>query len=167
MNAKAPPPPRWLTEKMLGRTELVARFGKAVRKKSVALTNGCFDLLHVGHVRYLKAAKTEADILLVAINSDASTRRLKGPGRPIQPEGDRAEIVASLECVDYVTIFDEPTVGPLIEALEPDVQCKGTDYTEEDVPERETVLNHGGRVAIVGDPKDHATSSLIERLSRS
>ena len=118
----------------------------------------------MGHVRYLQAAKREADLLLVALNSDASVRGLKGEGRPLQREEDRTEIVASLACVDFVTVFDEPTVAPLIELLEPDVQCKGTDYTEESVPEREVVLRHGGRVAIVGDPKDHATTEVLKRL---
>ena len=151
--------------KILTREEAVARLARAARgSKTLALANGCFDLLHVGHIRYLEASAREADILLVAINTDASVRALKGEGRPLQPQGDRAEIMASLRCVNFVTLFDEPTVGPLIEALQPDVQCKGTDYTAESVPEREAVIRNGGRVAIVGDPKDHATTEILGRL---
>lgn len=157
--------PQDIRKKILSRGEAVAKLSRRGRgASSLALANGCFDLLHVGHVRYLQAAKGQADRLLVAINSDASVRVLKGEGRPLQDEGDRAEILASLACVDFVTVFDEPTVVALIEALEPDVQCKGTDYTEESVPERAAVLAHGGRVAIVGDPKDHATSDILRRL---
>ena len=118
----------------------------------------------MGHIRYLQAARREAQLLLVALNTDVSVRGLKGEGRPLQPEDDRAEIIASLACVDFVTLFGEPTVGPLIELLQPDVQCKGTDYTEETVPEREAVIRHGGRIAIVGDPKDHATSEIVKRM---
>ncbi len=151
--------------KILTREEAAEKLGRASRGgKTLALANGCFDLLHVGHVRYLQASKREADLLLVALNSDASVRGLKGEGRPLQCEEDRSEIVASLACVDFVTVFGEPTVAPLIELLEPDVQCKGTDYTEDSVPEREVVLRHGGRVAIVGDPKDHATTEVLNRL---
>jgi D-glycero-beta-D-manno-heptose 1-phosphate adenylyltransferase len=154
-----------IAQKILTREQAVARLSRSSRgRKTLALANGCFDLLHVGHVRYLKASKAEADILLVALNSDASVRGLKGQGRPLQPEADRTEIIASLACVDFVTVFDEPTVGPLVEAIEPDVQCKGTDYSESGVPEREVVLKHGGRVAIVGDPKDHATSEIVKRM---
>ncbi len=162
MSDKLPAP---IQHKILTREEAVARLARAARgAKTLALANGCFDLVHVGHIRYLEAAAREADFLLVAINTDASVRTLKGEGRPLQPQGDRAEIMASLRCVDFVTLFDEPTVGPLIEALQPDVQCKGTDYTAETVPEREAVIRNGGRVAIVGDPKDHATSSMLEKL---
>jgi D-glycero-beta-D-manno-heptose 1-phosphate adenylyltransferase len=154
-----------ILEKILTRDQARAKLARASRgTRTLALANGCFDLLHVGHVRYLQAAKREADLLLVALNSDASVRGLKGYGRPLQCEEDRTEIVASLACVDFVTVFGEPTVAPLIELLEPDVQCKGTDYTEESVPEREVVLRHGGRVAIVGDPKDHATTEVLKRL---
>ena len=151
--------------KILSRAEAAERLSRDVRAgKTLALANGCFDLLHVGHIRYLQASKREADLLIVALNSDASVRGLKGEGRPLQGEEDRAEIIASLACVDFVTLFHEPTVAPLIELLEPDVQCKGTDYTEGSVPEREVVLRHGGRVAIVGDPKDHATTDILSRL---
>jgi rfaE bifunctional protein nucleotidyltransferase chain/domain len=132
--------------------------------RSVAFANGCFDLLHVGHVRYLQAAAREADRLVVAINDDESVSRLKGPGRPILSAADRAELVAALRGVAYVTIFPEPTVTPLLLALRPDVHCKGTDYTVENVPERDTVIGYGGRIAIVGDPKDHSTRDLLARI---
>jgi D-glycero-beta-D-manno-heptose 1-phosphate adenylyltransferase len=129
--------------------------------EQVILTNGCFDLLHVGHVRYLRAAKQLGGKLVVAVNSDASTRTLKGEGRPRVPEGERAEILAALADVDAVTIFDSPDVAGLIRLLRPDVHAKGTDYTAEGVPEREVVIACGGRVAIVGDPKDHSTTDLL------
>jgi rfaE bifunctional protein nucleotidyltransferase chain/domain len=133
--------------------------------RSVAFANGVFDLLHVGHVRYLQAAAAEADRLVVAVNADVSVRRLKGEGRPILDEGSRAEMVAALRGVDYVVIFADDTVGPLLTRLTPDVHCKGTDYTVESVPERAIVLAYGGRTAIVGDPKDHSTRDLLARLS--
>jgi rfaE bifunctional protein nucleotidyltransferase chain/domain len=132
----------------------------------IAFANGAFDLLHVGHVRYLDAAKREGDRLVVAINDDDSVRRSKGPSRPVLPQADRAELVAALRAVDYVVIFSEPTVAPLLELLRPDVHCKGTDYTVDTVPERETVQAYGGRIAIVGDPKDHSTSDLVSRLRK-
>ena len=119
----------------------------------------------MGHIRYLQAAAAEADRLVVAVNDD-ETAGAKGPGRPILPAADRAELVAALAGVDYVTIFPEPTVGPLLALIRPDVHCKGTDYTVDSVPERETVLAYGGRIAIVGDPKDHSTSDLVKRLGR-
>jgi len=130
---------------------------------TIAFANGCFDLLHVGHVRYLQAAAEEADRLVVAVNDDAAAGS-KGPGRPILKAEERAELVAALRGVDYVTIFHEPTVAPLLAVLKPDVHCKGTDYTVETVPERETVLAYGGRIAIVGDPKDHSTRDLISKI---
>jgi rfaE bifunctional protein nucleotidyltransferase chain/domain len=133
---------------------------------SVAFANGCFDLLHVGHVRYLESAAAEGDRLIVAINDDESVRRLKGEGRPILAAEHRAELVAALRCVDYVVVFPEPTVGPLLEALKPDVHCKGTDYSVETVPERDVVRAYGGRIAIVGDPKDHSTRDLLARIRR-
>ncbi len=133
----------------------------------VAFANGCFDLLHVGHVRYLQGARAEGDRLVVAVNSDASVRRLKGEGRPILNEKARAELVAALACVDYVVVFDDPTVDRLLTMLEPDVHCKGTDYTVDTVPERDTVRAYGGRVAIVGDPKDHSTRALLTKLAGS
>jgi rfaE bifunctional protein nucleotidyltransferase chain/domain len=133
---------------------------------TIAFANGAFDLLHVGHIRYLEAAKREGDRLLVAINDDESVRRLKGASRPVLPQADRAELVAALRAVDYVVIFSEPTVAPLLELLTPDVHCKGTDYAVDTVPERDTVRAYGGRIAIVGDPKDHSTSDLLSRLSK-
>lgn len=133
--------------------------------RTVAFANGCFDLLHVGHVRYLEAAAQEADVLIVAINDDQSVRALKGEGRPVLAAENRAELVAALRCVDFVTIFSEPTVGPLLELLHPDVHCKGTDYTVETVPERDVVRAYGGRIAIVGDPKDHSTRDLLARIA--
>jgi rfaE bifunctional protein nucleotidyltransferase chain/domain len=132
---------------------------------TIAFANGIFDLLHVGHTRYLEGAAAEADRLVVAVNGDAMAAK-KGPGRPILTASDRAELVAALRGVDYVTIFSEPTVSPLLELLEPDVHCKGTDYTVETVPERATVLSYGGRIAIVGDPKDHSTRDLLARIRR-
>ena len=150
---------------ILDRNALVTRVQHdRARGVTIAFANGAFDLLHVGHVRYLDGAKREADRLVVAINSDASVRALKGPTRPVLPESDRAELVAALRAVDYVVIFAEPTVAPLLELLKPDVHCKGTDYTLDTVPERETVRAYGGRIAIVGDPKDHSTTDLLSRL---
>jgi rfaE bifunctional protein nucleotidyltransferase chain/domain len=134
------------------------------RGHSIALANGCFDLLHVGHVRYLKGAAAEADVLVVAINDDESVRVLKGEGRPILRAEERAELVAGFRGVDYVVIFAGPTVAPVIEAIRPDVHCKGADYTAETVPERDLVRAYGGRVAIVGDPKDHSTRELVTRI---
>ena len=132
--------------------------------RDVVLANGIFDLLHVGHVRYLEAAKREAAVLVVGINSDSSARHLKGPGRPVMDERGRAELVAALEAVDSVVIFPELNVEKLLEAIRPDVHAKGTDYTVDTVPERETAARLGIRVAIVGDPKQHSTSSLFAGL---
>jgi rfaE bifunctional protein nucleotidyltransferase chain/domain len=132
--------------------------------QTVVVANGCFDLLHVGHVRYLQGARALGDLLIVAINSDDSVRQIKGKGRPLQSEMERAEIVAALDCVGYVTIFSTATVEQLLLELEPDIHAKGTDYTPESVPERDTVLSYGGRIAIVGDPKDHSTRDLIESI---
>lgn len=134
------------------------------RGRTVALANGVFDLLHVGHVRYLQGARALADVLVVAVNSDASTRRNKGPTRPIIPEAERAELVAALACTDLVVLFDEPDVRRVIRALRPDVQVKGTDYHPENIPERDEVEAYGGRVAVAGDPKDHSTTALAARL---
>ena len=130
--------------------------------RRVVFANGCFDILHVGHVRYLQGAKAEGDLLVVAINSDEQVQKQKGPGRPLVSQNDRAELIAAIAAVDYVTIFNEPTVELLLLALKPDVHAKGTDYTKETVPEREVVRSYGGRVAIVGDPKDHSSSRMIE-----
>jgi D-glycero-beta-D-manno-heptose 1-phosphate adenylyltransferase len=134
------------------------------RGRTIAFANGCFDVIHVGHVRYLQDAKKEADVLVVGVNGDASVRELKGEGRPVMPASERAEIIAAIEGVDYVTIFDEPSPARLLGALEPDVHCKGTDYTPDSVPERDVVQAYGGRVAIVGDPKEHSTSELLKKL---
>jgi D-glycero-beta-D-manno-heptose 1-phosphate adenylyltransferase len=143
--------------------DAVAAWADAQRRagRTIAFANGVFDLLHVGHVRYLEGARREADCLVVAVNDDASVRALKGPDRPVLPEHDRAELVAALRAVDAVVVFPEPTVTPLLELLKPDVHCKGTDYTVDTVPERETVKAYGGRTAIVGDPKDHSTRDLL------
>ena len=150
-----------MAEKIVTRDQLIALVGADRRRGlTLAFANGCFDLLHVGHVRYLQAASLEADRLIVAVNDD-TTAAMKGPGRPILKATERVELVAALRGVDYVTIFPEPTVGPLLELLRPDVHCKGTDYTVETVPERATVLGFGGRIAIVGDPKDHSASEII------
>ena len=135
--------------------------------ETIVLANGCFDVLHAGHVRYLKAAREQGDVLIVGVNSDASAAKLKGPGRPILRDLDRAELVAALDAVDYVVIFDEPDVRALLEELRPDVHAKGTDYTAETVPEREESARLGIRVAIVGDPKGHSTRALIERIRQS
>jgi rfaE bifunctional protein nucleotidyltransferase chain/domain len=134
--------------------------------RTVAFANGCFDVLHVGHVRYLAGARAEADVLVVGINGDASVRRLKGPDRPVMPEADRALLVAALRVVDHVVVFQEDDVKALLLRLKPDVHCKGTDYTPDTVPERDVVRGYGGRVAIVGDPKSHDTRVLLERLRR-
>lgn len=143
----------------------VVRHGRA-EGRTYAFANGAFDLLHVGHIRYLEAARREADHLIVAVNDDASVRGLKGPGRPVMAEGDRAELVAALRAVDYVVLFSDPTVTPLLELLRPDVHCKGTDYTVDTVPERYTVQAYGGRVAIVGDPKDHSTTAIVGKVGQ-
>jgi len=135
--------------------------------RTVALANGCFDVLHVGHVRYLHGARSEADRLIVAVNDDASVRLLKGEGRPIMAAADRAALVDGLACVDYVVIFAGATVADVLQAVRPDVHCKGTDYTVESVPERDIVAAYGGRTAIVGDPKDHSTRDLLTRVRAS
>ena len=132
--------------------------------RTIALANGCFDLLHVGHVRYLQSAAAEADRLVVAVNDDRSVAALKGLGRPVQPAADRAELVAALRGVDYVVVFNDLTVERLLILLKPDVHCKGTDYTIDSVPERAVVLSYGGRTAIVGDPKQHNTRELLARI---
>jgi rfaE bifunctional protein nucleotidyltransferase chain/domain len=150
---------------VLSREELIRRVAEARKGgKRVVLANGCFDVLHVGHVRYLAGARELGDMLVVGINSDEQVAIQKGAGRPVMPAIERAEIVAALEPVTYVTIFNEPTVEELLLALKPDVHAKGTDYTTDTVPERDVVRSYGGQVAIVGDPKDHSTSSIIARL---
>lgn len=134
--------------------------------KKVALANGVFDLLHVGHLRYLEGAKALADILVVAVNSDASTRAYKGPGRPIVPADERVELLRALSCTDFVVVFDAPDVREVIRALKPDIHVKGTDYTPESIPERDEVLAYGGRVAVAGDPKNHSTTAAIALLRK-
>ena len=156
------------SDKILHRDALLREVaGRKAAGRKVVLANGAFDLLHVGHVRYLQAARGEGDWLVVAVNSDESVRRAKGAGRPIVPEAERAEIVAALACVDAVVLFGEDSPAGLIETLRPDVHAKGSDYSAEGVPERPVVAAYGGRTAIVGDPKDHATSDLIEKIRRS
>ena len=152
-----------VTESQL--VELVAADRRAGR--TIAFANGCFDLLHVGHVRYLEGAAREADRLVVGVNNDGSVRGLKGPGRPVMPAEERAELVAALRAVDYVVLFGEPNVERLLRLIKPDVHCKGTDYTVETVPERDVVREYGGRIAIVGDPKDHSTRELLTRLAET
>ena len=135
--------------------------------RKVVLANGCFDWLHVGHVRYLREARQLGDCLVVAVNGDASVRALKGPPRPLMPEQERAEILAALACVDFVLVFEELNVERVLRSLQPHVHCKGTDYSEQTVPEREVVLSYGGRIAIAGDPKDHSTRSLLQGLMQT
>jgi rfaE bifunctional protein nucleotidyltransferase chain/domain len=134
--------------------------------RKIAFANGVFDVLHVGHVRYLQEAARVADVLVVAVNSDASVRAIKGEGRPVTPERERAEIVSALRGVSYVTIFEESSPARLLQTLQPDFQCKGTDYTADSVPEAEIVRGYGGKVVITGDPKDHSTTELLDRLRR-
>lgn len=134
--------------------------------KSIAFANGCFDVLHVGHIRYLQDAARVADVLVVAVNGDDSVRQLKGEGRPVMPADERAEIISSIRGVSYVTIFDETTPGRLLGTLKPDFQCKGTDYTADSVPERDIVRAYGGKVVIVGDPKDHSTTEMLKKMRR-
>lgn len=154
-------------DNVVSRSELLRRAAAwRAEGKTVALANGLFDIVHVGHLRYLEEAATLADVLVVAVNDDASARALKGPDRPIVSQADRAELIAGFGCVALATIFGEATVEPLLRALVPDVHCKGTDYTAETVPERETALSLGIRVAITGDPKNHATRDLIAQIRR-
>jgi rfaE bifunctional protein nucleotidyltransferase chain/domain len=154
------------TKRVVDRSELEVKVAELrVRGHRIVFANGCFDVLHVGHVRYLEAARALGDLLIVAINSDEQARRLKGEGRPLMPQDQRAEIVSALAAVDFVTIFEEPTVAELLLALKPDIHAKGTDYTEDTVPERDVVRSYGGRVAIAGDPKDHSSTEMIEKIS--
>ena len=132
--------------------------------QKIVFANGCFDLLHVGHIRYLENAKSLGNVLILGINSDAGVAALKGKGRPLQTQAERAEILASMECVDYVLLFDALTVDGILSDLRPHIHVKGTDYTEESVPERETVRAYGGHIAIAGDPKDHSTRDLIKTI---
>lgn len=160
-----PPDAKNFFAPVLERNRLIARVSIERRSGAkIVLANGCFDLFHVGHIRYLAGAKNLGDCLIVALNSDEQVRRLKGENRPLMPETERAEIVSALKFVDYVTIFDEPTVEELIRAIRPDFHAKGTDYTLDSVPEREIVRECGGRVAIVGDRKNHSSTELIEKV---
>lgn len=153
---------------VVSRAELVERLkGLRAEGRTVVLANGCFDILHVGHARYLQGAAREGDVLVVAINDDASVRTLKGPDRPVQDAASRAELVAAIGPVDFVVTFPELTPAPLIEAIRPDVHCKGPDYTVETVPERDVVRAYGGRTVIVGGPKDHSTRDIVARLRAS
>ena len=152
---------------VLSRRELAEKISELrTRGAAIVLANGCFDLFHVGHIRYLAGAKELGDCLIVGINSDKQVKKLKGENRPFMPEAERAEIISALRFVDFVTIFDEPTVEQLIRIIRPDFHAKGTDYTEDTVPEREIVRECGGQTAIVGDPKDHSSTELIGKVSR-
>jgi rfaE bifunctional protein nucleotidyltransferase chain/domain len=154
-----------LSAPILSRSEIVARVeNERSGGSKIILANGCFDIIHAGHIRYLAGAKELGGFLVVGLNSDAQVSRLKGAGRPYINENERAEIIASLRFVDAVTIFEEPTVNELIDAIRPDIHAKGTDYTTETVPERERVRSYGGQVAIVGDPKDHSSTELIRAV---
>ncbi|MBW1811840.1 MAG: adenylyltransferase/cytidyltransferase family protein [Deltaproteobacteria bacterium] len=156
-----------MSAKVIDMAGLVAELAnQRAAGRTVALTNGAFDLLHVGHLRYLVGASRLADILVVAINSDDSVRRLKGADRPIYPENERLELVAALEVVDYVVLFEQDDVRDVIRKLKPDVHVKGTDYTPETIPERDEVLDYGGQVAVAGDPKDHSTSEILKKFSK-
>jgi len=153
------------SSRILERNRVIARV--AIMRKGgarIVFANGCFDILHVGHVRYLEAARALGDLLVVGINSDAQVRALKGEGRPLMPERERAEVVAAIRAVDLVTIFPEPTVAPLLLAIRPDIHAKGTDYTAETVPERDVVRSYGGRIQIVGDPKEHSSTEIARKV---
>jgi D-glycero-beta-D-manno-heptose 1-phosphate adenylyltransferase len=156
-----------VSAEIIPRSEVVA-LGERLRRegKRIAFANGCFDLLHVGHVRYLAGARAEGDVLIVGVNCDSAVRALKGPGRPLLPAESRAELLQALESVDYVVIFDETTAEAVLRDLRPDVHCKGTDYTELTVPEREVMKELGGRVRIVGDSKTHSTRDLLAKMAR-
>lgn len=156
-----------MSGRIIPRAEISA-LGAELRRRGrrISFANGCFDILHVGHVRYLAGAKSEGDVLVVGVNSDAGVAHLKGPGRPLLPAEARAELVAALESVDYVVVFDEVNVLRLLEELRPDVHCKGTDYTEETVPERDVMKRLGGAVRIVGDPKEHSTRDILADIAR-
>jgi D-glycero-beta-D-manno-heptose 1-phosphate adenylyltransferase len=154
-----------MAEVILDHDQLAKKLGALkAQGKTIVFTNGCFDLLHVGHVRYLRGAKALGDILVLALNSDDSIRRLKGKERPLLPLKDRLGILSAFEMVDFVTAFEEDTVTPLLLKLKPNIHAKGTDYTPETVPEKDTVASYGGKVAVVGDPKDHASKNLIQEI---
>ena len=150
---------------ILTASELVEKLAnERAQGKTIAFANGCFDVLHVGHIRYLQDAANVADVLVVGVNGDGSVRELKGEGRPVMPQDERAEIIAAIRGVTYVTIFDEKSPALLLQTLKPDVQCKGTDYTADSVPEAEIVRSYGGKVVITGDPKDHSTTEVLARM---
>ena len=152
---------------ILSEHQLVAAIGRdRASGRRIALANGCFDLLHVGHVRYLRGAAAEADRLVVAVNDDQTVSKLKGPGRPIVPAAERAEVIAALQSVDYVVVFSDPTVERLLLLLKPEVHCKGPDYTVDSVPERRVTQSYGGRTVIVGDDKQHSTRDVVARFTR-
>ena len=156
-----------MAQVILDHNELAKKIEELKKQgKKVIFANGCFDLLHVGHVRYLRGAKALGDVLVLAINSDASVRRLKGPERPLLPLEDRLGILSAFEIIDLITAFEEDTVSPLLLKLKPNVQVKGTDYTPDTIPEKDTVASFGGEVAVVGDPKDHASKNLIQEILR-
>jgi D-glycero-beta-D-manno-heptose 1-phosphate adenylyltransferase len=151
--------------RILDRNRLIARVAIARKHGArIVLANGCFDILHVGHIRYLEGAKQLGDVLVVGVNSDEQVRAQKGEGRPLVPERERAEIIAAIRAVDFVTIFTEPTVEQLLLSIRPDIHAKGTDYTEDTVPERDVVRSFGGRVMIVGDPKDHSSTEMAKKV---
>lgn len=153
---------------VLDRSRLAARVAiERAGGKKIVLANGCFDFFHVGHIRYLAGAKSLGDLLIVAVNSDEQVRKLKGANRPLIPETERAEILSALRFVDYITIFSEPTVEQLLRAVRPDFHAKGTDYTIDSVPERDIVKEYGGQTAIVGDPKDHSSTTYIKKICDS
>jgi rfaE bifunctional protein nucleotidyltransferase chain/domain len=159
---------REAASKIVSRDALRQKLAEHRRQgRRIVLANGCFDTLHVGHIRYLEGARREGDVLVVGVNADSSVCNLKGPGRPILDENARAQLVAALRCVDYVVLFAEPNVESLLEELHPDVHAKGTDYTSDTVPERAVATRLGIRVAIVGDPKDHSTRELLESIRKA
>ncbi len=159
---------REAASKIVARDVLCERLAEYKRRgQRIVFANGCFDALHVGHIRYLEGARREGDLLVVGVNADSSVRHLKGPGRPILDENARTQLVAALRCVDYVVLFAEPNVETLLEELRPDVHAKGTDYTADTVPERAVATRLGIRVAIVGDPKDHSTRELLESIRKA
>lgn len=153
-------------DKIVGSLEEMADIVERLKAegKEVVMTNGCFDLLHVGHIRCLQGARDAGDVLIVAVNSDSSVKSYKGPDQPVNPQEERMEVLAALECVDYVFLFSEPTVDSVLLRLKPHCHAKGSDYTQKTVPERETVLSYGGRIVITGDPKNHATRDIIARI---
>ena len=165
-NPKNPKNPKNFFAPILDRTRLIARVAVERQKGAkIVLANGCFDLFHVGHIRYLTGARELGDCLIVGINSDEQVKKLKGKNRPFMPEQERAEIISALRFIDCVTIFNEPTVEELIRAIRPDFHAKGTDYSTESVPEREIIIECGGQVAIVGDPKNHSSTELIKSVN--